>query len=100
MYSCVKLYVQCAVCNSEPFHLYSMYIRIYRIYVKDSIVKSMTMLPAIQRTYLPWMAPHVDQTRLATNHVNEPIRCLDTATLTLEHDVAYSHARAEPPGTQ
>ncbi len=63
-----------------------MYIRTYRIYVKDSIVKLMTMLPAIPRTYLPWMAPYVGQERLATNRVNESTRCLDTATLSSEHD--------------
>ena len=49
-----------------------------RISVTGSTASTMTVTPAIQRTYLPWMAPHVGQARLAAGmllHVNLNYLC-------------------------
>ena len=41
-----------------------------RTSVAGSSVSTMTVATATPNTYLPWMAPHVGQERLATNHVS------------------------------
>ena len=65
MLNCVCLVWAHVRVNNEPLYI----VCVYRLSVPGSIARLIIIASATPNAYLPWMAPHVEQTRLATNSV-------------------------------